>query len=481
MQLRHLTLLAAAGLALLTCSCASSRHQGAVATQSSTAAPAPTTFVPVPEDHELAGIWNDPGFTKRLLGSYGFAPDVEPRLKPEEYMSYTNSVVPLLGADQARAMRELEALIQPDSSAVFEFTLGNLYFQDGDFTNAVRYFDQATAKWPSYRRAWQSMGFALARDGKYAEAIEPLSRAIALGGADSKAYGLLGFSYMNADLYVSAEAAYRQAMLLEPENADYKLGIVKCMVAQQNYTAALALLEELLRQHPDREQLWTLQANVLLQTERSAEAAVNFEILRRMDKASPESLALLGDIYMTREATELALQAYLEAIKKDGGSNIKRSLRAADIMVSRGAWDEALALFAEIRRVSGDRLQGADEMKLLKLESKVAMATGAGEDAIRTLEQIVEMNPLDGEALLLAGDYYSRNGDRERAQLRYGTASKIEGYEADALVKLAQMQVQAGRYPDAMDLLRKAQKIKPRDNVQRYLDAIERVARSAAS
>jgi Flp pilus assembly protein TadD len=435
----------------------------------------------VPEDHELAGIWNDPEFTKRLLGSYGFAPDLEPRLDPEEYMAYTNRVVPYLGEDQPRAMRELEALIQPDSSAVFEYTLGNLYFQEGNFTNAVKYFDQATAKWPSYRRAWQSMGFALARDGQYDEAVAPLARAIALGGADSKAYGLLGFSFMNARRYVSAEAAYRQAMLLEPDNVDYKLGIVKCQVAQQDYTAALALLDELIEDQPDREQYWTLQANVLLQIGQSAKAAVNLEMLRRMDKARPESLALLGDIYMTQEANELALEAYRAAIQQDDGNNLKRSLRAADIMVSRGAWEEALALFAAIRATAGDRLQGEDEMKLLKLESKVAMASGTGEDAIRTLELIVEKNPLDGEALLLAGDYYARSGDKERARIRYDSASKVEGHEADALVKLAQLQVQSGKYADAMDLLRKAQKVRPRDNVQRYLEAIERMARSAAS
>ena len=42
----------------------------------------------MPATNELASIWNNPEFTKQLIGSYGFASDVEPRLKPEEQAIY---------------------------------------------------------------------------------------------------------------------------------------------------------------------------------------------------------------------------------------------------------------------------------------------------------------------------------------------------------------------------------------------------------
>jgi Flp pilus assembly protein TadD len=120
-------------------------------------------------------------------------------------------------------------------------------------------------------------------------------------------------------------------------------------------------------------------------------------------------------------------------------------------------------------------------MKLLKLESKVAMATGAGAEAIEVLEQILRRNPLDGEALLLAGDYYAKSSEPQKAEIRYDAASKLEGFEADAMVKHAQLLVQSQKYPQAAELLRKAQKLKPRDNVQRYLDKVEQVARGGRS
>jgi hypothetical protein len=46
-------------------------------------------------------------------------------------------------------------------------------------------------------------------------------------------------------------------------------------------------------------------------------------------------------------------------------------------------------------------------------------------------------------------------------------------------VKQAQLLAQSQKYAQATELLKKAQKVKPRDNVQRYLDKLEQLARTA--
>jgi Flp pilus assembly protein TadD len=437
-------------------------------------------FAPVPATNELAAIWNDPDFARRLIGSYGFAPDIEPRMAPDELALYRDKIVPLLRDNPGKAQTELAGLAKPGASAVFDFTLGNLYFQNEDLTNAVKFFTSALAKHPDYRRAQKNLSFALVRSGKYAEAVAPLTRTISLGGGDSKVFALLGFAYMSMGRYVSAEGAYQQAAVLEPENAEFKLGLVKCAIATANYDHALALLDELTGQFPERETLWTLQANIYIQKEQPAKAAISLEMLRRRGQATPQNLFLLGDLYMTEEARDLALAAYLEAIEKDGGQNPALALRPAQILVSRSAWEEARTLFAKIRSSAGT-LNPADEMKLLKLEAKVAMASGAGEQGIATLEQIIRKNPLDGEALLLAGDYYGKHDQREKAEYRYQTAAGIAGFEAEAYLKHAQLLVASQKYAPAVELLRKAQKVKPRDNVQRYLEKVEQLSRAGRS
>ena len=301
-----------------------------------------------------------------------------------------------------------------------------------------------------------------------------------MGGGDGKVFGLLGFACLSQGRNVSAEAAYRQALVFEPENLDFKLGLVKSAVGTANYDYALSILDELIKQYPDKDNLWTLQANLFIQKEQPAKAAISLEMLRRLGKANVQSLNLLGDLYMAQESRDLALGAYIEAMAKDNGQNPAKALRPAQILVSRGAWGEARELFTKIR-ASATPLTGADDLKLLKLESKVAMSTGAGAKAIETLEQIIQKDPLDAEALMLAGDYYAKNNQKEKAEFRYRTASGIAGYEADAYVKHAQLLVQSQKYIEAAELLKKAQKVKQRDNVQRYLEKVEQLGRTARS
>lgn len=441
---------------------------------------APRAFAPAPADIPLASLWNDPEFQKRMLGSYGMKSDIEPRMTPEEQAFYRDKVVPALRGDPREALQLLQARVKPAASAQFDFVLGNVYFQNDDLTNAIKSFQAAIDKFPDFLRAQKNLGFAYLRTGRYEDAIKPLARTASLGGADGKLFGFLGFCYSNIGRHASALGAYQQALLYEPDNTDFKLGLIKSAITQSNYDQALALLDELIQQQPDKDNLWTLQANVYVQKGQPDKAAVSLEMLRRLGQAKAPQLLLLGDLYLNQDARDLALAAYSEGVEKGAAENLPKALRAADILASRGAMKEADQLLTKIKAGAGSKLTGTDEVRWLKLSAKVAMGTGDGAKAIQVLEEVTQRNPLDAEALLMAGDYYSKNGQPEKAQFRYETAGKITGFEAEALVKQAQLLVAARKYDVALELLRKAQKVKPRDNVQRYLERVEQVARNAS-
>jgi tetratricopeptide (TPR) repeat protein len=107
------------------------------------------------------------------------------------------------------------------------------------------------------------------------------------------------------------------------------------------------------------------------------------------------------------------------------------------------------------------------------------MASGEGSDATAAvLEEIIQIDPLDGEALMLLGQHYSKQGEPDRALLYFERAASLDAYEANAKVRQAQVLVSMGRYADAVPLLRRAQEIKPRDDINRYLEQVERIAKS---
>lgn len=434
----------------------------------------------------LARFWSDPKFVNLFMETYGAHPKTEPEFNTEEErLLFNEKIRPLLRENPEEAEKELVKIVDGDSNPLFDFYLGTIYFQKGgesnDVARAMKSYQSAVAKFDPFQRAHKNLGLSLARAERYNEAIPHLTRTIALGGADAAIYGLLGFCYLNKGHYISAEAAYKNAMLLNPEEAKWKLGVVRSMISSENYKPALKLLDELLSEAPDQESLWTLQAGVYMQMGEVAKAAVSLEVLRKLGKIDSRNLSLLGDIYMSQDAHALALPVYMQVIEKDGPQDLSRSLRAADILSKRGANEETMALLKRIREVAGSELADADDMKLLKLETKMAMAEGRGEEAITVLEEIISKNPMDGEALLMAGDYYSRNGRREEAENRYNLAAKIEEYEVQAYRQHAQALVRVQEYQDAVELLRKAQRIQPMDNVQRFLEKVEMAATRSAS
>jgi Flp pilus assembly protein TadD len=98
--------------------------------------------------------------------------------------------------------------------------------------------------------------------------------------------------------------------------------------------------------------------------------------------------------------------------------------------------------------------------------------------AVKSLEEIVALDPLDGEALMLLGQHYTKAKEIDRAIFHYERASSLESFEADAKVRQAQLLVTQNKYREAVPLLKRAQELKPRDEVARYLDQVERISRS---
>lgn len=115
------------------------------------------------------------------------------------------------------------------------------------------------------RRAHKNLGLVLVQNNKLKEAIPAIFKALALGDVDGRSYGLLGYSYLTQQFYYPAEAAYRQAILMQPKVRDWKLGLARCLIETQDVTAAIALFDtSLLKEESDNADFWLLQANAFL-------------------------------------------------------------------------------------------------------------------------------------------------------------------------------------------------------------------------
>lgn len=469
-------------------------------------AQAPAAARESPAAGAVERVWQDPRFQREFLGTYGTDAEVEPGFSEAE-KERMREILPLLEANRlAEAAEALETLIAPpadpagdegekrrrrrsradgDAAAALEevgpavhFTLGNVYMQLERLDEARAQYEIAIEKFSSFRRAHRNLGAIHARQNRADEAIRHLTRVIELGGADGATFGLLGFAYFASGQHVAAESAYRQAMLLQPEVDQWKLGLAHSVLEQGKYGETASLTDELLAKEPANRDFWLLQANAYIGMGQPLEAAKNYEFVMRLGGDIPlATMYTLGDVYVNQELWELAARSYARAIEQHPDQPVDEPLRRIEALATRGASEEARTLMNVVRERFGAQLVDEQRKKLLKLESRMAVAEGDGGAAVGVLEEIVALDPLDGEALILLGQHWA-DEDPDRAEMYYERAENIEGHRAAALVRHAQLLVEQSRFGEAVPLLEQAQQIEPRDDVARYLEQVERVART---
>ncbi len=426
----------------------------------------------------IGAIFRDPKFQQRFAESYLAETEIEPRVTVVE-REQLQTVMQLISAEQTdEAIKVLEGSRSDLASAVFDFTLGNLYFQQEKFPQALPAYEAAVAKFPKFRRAWKNIGLIHVRTSEFSKATKAMTKVIELGGGDALTHGLLGFCYSQIDNQLSAESAYRQAILLDPDTLDWKTGLARSLFKQQRFPEAVALFDGLIAANPDRADLWLTQGEAYARQNQPLKAAENFEMVDRLGGSTAESLTNLGDIYANQSLFDMAVDSYLRGLRKDPEAKLERAIRAAKYLSANGAVSETKLLVEGVTQLRGDRLSPEERKELLRVRARIAVAEGAGEEEAKVLKEIVDLDPLDGDALILLGQHAGRTNDPEQAIFYYERAAGIEAFEADAKVRHAQLLVAQGKYAAALPLLRRAQSIKPRDNIAEYLTQVEKVSQS---
>ena len=425
-----------------------------------------------------ATFWKDPAFQKSFMGSYGFRAEIEPRVSTLE-KEVMEKILKHLSADneEQKAIDLLLKNVKPSTSAVFDFTLANIYFQNDKLPDALTYYTSAIEKFPTFQRAFKNTALIHIRQSNFEAAIEPLTQCIELGVNDGLTYGLLGYAYAMTEQHISAESAYRLAILLQPKTLDWKLGLCRSLFKQQKFGEAIAMCDELLRNDPGKSDYLLLQANAYLSMKQPMRAAEIYELVDVSQRTPIPALHTLGDIYINEGFIEQAADAYLRAFQRDESPDFSRQLRNVEVLITRSAYASATGLLKHIRTRMGTEVADEQQKRILKLEARLLAATGGqNEEQVRILEEIVKLDPLDGDALILLGQHYE--GDNpEKAIFFFERAEGIEKFEADARLRHAQLLVKARKYQEALPLLKRVLELKPRDDVQRYLEQVERAAR----
>lgn len=419
--------------------------------------------------------FSNPAFRQAFTESYlTVQSELNPSITPAEKGLF-DEIVPIIQSNPRAAITRLQSSITSESSAAFDYILGNLLYQEGNMALSIRAYETAIRKFPNYQSAYYNLGRAMVQDGKYAEALKPLQKALQLKGGDGTLYGLIGYCYLNQDQYSTALDAYRMAVMLAPESRDWKIGKLRCHEALGQTDEAIGLLYEFIAADPKNADWWKMQANQFVAQGETLKAAANLQVVRELGLADGPTLVLLGDVLLNEELFQPALDVYLEALEKPN-VRVPKILRVVDSLVQFEETDMAVTLLNKAESTLGDSLPEKEQLELLNLKARVALAQEDRAKAAELLEEIVRRDPMNGRALLTLADFHSKDGDLARAEFYAENASKLDQYAHQACLVLAQLKVTQKNYRDAAKYLRRAQQIQPQDYVADYLLKVEQAA-----
>jgi len=412
---------------------------------------------------------------RRFLATHGVNEAIEPKLKQEDRPLY-ESIAPHLRTDPRQAIQIATAAVTSESNPAFHFLLGNLHYQVGDYANCEKHLRAAIAGFPSFRRAHRTLALSHIQRDQYQEAIAPLLESIKLGGGDDQTYGLLAYSYLTLEKHESALAAYRMARMFKPDSLDFKRGQARCLLMTRQNKAAIALFDELITEFPEEPEFWLLQANAFLGNDLKSLAIANLEIVAEAGNGNFESLTLLGDLHLDQDNHNLALQSYRRALSEFPPDAPATAIRPLDYLIRLRLFEDARDYLALLREKVGDKLEGDSRSTrtIAVHEAQIELEIGDAEKGANILREALKQRPLDGKSLLLLGEHHLRRKEYLEAGLQFDRALSDPHTKTEARIALGRLAVEQGRLSEAIPHLRKALRLRPSPEVERYLAAIER-------
>ena len=409
---------------------------------------------------------------KKLEESAAFSPN-EPMVTQEESEAIAQALN-LYSQDKHEGIEFLAAQITPASSSALDFTLGTLYFRDEHLEKAAQSYRKALKKLPTFTRARSNLARIYLRLDQKEEALKEFHQVLLEGAREPSTLTLIGYIHMTQEEAVPAENAYRQAILLDPDDEQAYYGLAKSLLIQERYAEVIQLLNQMIEANPGRSNLWSLLSNAYLSSEKPFDAIKTLEAAKYLGAASSEAVATLGDLYLHEQMAEEALKAY-KAAMADGQLSHSRILRAVEGFVLIESPDQARELIAQ--QAAGNQDVWTEEalIKLMWLKARVEHLSGNYAKAEMLYQTVLDHKPLHGLSLVYLGDLYQQQGDLEKALITFEQAQNISGFWKQSLLRQAQLEVQRQRYEEAVVILEDVLVDDFQPHVARYLEQVRRL------
>ncbi|MGA8617291.1 MAG: tetratricopeptide repeat protein [Candidatus Sulfotelmatobacter sp.] len=384
-------------------------------------------------------------------------------------------------------------------------TLGVLYAQAGRLSCGIAAFEAALKLEDENWEAHYNLALALLRKGDRARAVHELQTAIGQKPDSVSSHFALGSLFEDEKKLKNAEEQFLSALMIDPHFGPGAIKLGEVLIAEGRPPAAVARLEDAVKQAPP-DQAEPVQAALGLAYAENGEMEKALATLKDLVAAQPSSADAhfnLGLVYAKQGPSkdeEAAVAEFLQVLRLDESMDPAR-IALGRVLISLQKYSDAVPVVLEYTHRQPQDPQAfyalsqvyrglkEPEAAVNALERAALLAprdaairfdlgmllanTGQTAAAIRQLEAAEHINPSDPAAHNELALLFEKTGDKEgaRAERAKLASLKSDSDKESAIVRFnekASEYLSAGNAKAAAESYGKALQLNPRDAKLRY-------------
>lgn len=231
-------------------------------------------------------------------------------------------------------------------------------FKIGDYAGTETLARELTARYSHHVFGWKAMGTALLLQGRAAEALPPLQKAVELSPGDAQLHNNLGNSLASLDRLDDAEQCYRQTLKLRPDFSEAHQNLGNTLIKLGRHAEAAECYRHALTLKPDLAEVHNMLGSALRKLGKSAEAEDSFRRAIQIKPDLAKAHRNLGLICNEQERLDEAEACYREALAIDADF-VEAHYNLGNNLKKQGKPDAAAACFRSCLKIDPEDHFGA--------------------------------------------------------------------------------------------------------------------------
>jgi tetratricopeptide (TPR) repeat protein len=277
--------------------------------------------------------------------------------------------------------------------------------------------------------------------GRWEEAETELRQAIALNPYQAEWQFNLGLTLDAAGRYKEAAEVFKEAYDLDPEDGQSALMVGVSLLRSENPQASMEWLEKAEKLEPGNVAPFVHRIEACTQLGQHDQAEIMFYLAQQVDPKAADAYLAMADSLLERELYEKAVWCLREAAKIDPElPGVQGKL--AEVYAATGRNERARQLYLRELRLEPGDIDTLLDLGCLLVEMNRYLEAG------EKFRRILEIEPDNADAHFELGDLAEREGRLEDALRQYDVVLRLDPDYPGARRRLAAMLFRRGRGDD---------------------------------